>query len=39
MNPEEVQRAIPTLSDEELANLSARAASVQQKIAGGNSVD
>ncbi len=36
MNPEEVQRAIPTLSDEELANLSARAASVQQKIAGGN---
>jgi hypothetical protein len=36
MNPEEVRRAIPTLSDEELANLSARAATVQQKIAGGN---
>ncbi len=36
MNPEEVQRAIPTLSDEELASLSARAANVQQKIAGGN---
>ena len=34
-NPEQVRTAVPTLSDQELANLSARAADAQQKFAAG----
>lgn len=34
-NPEQVRNAIPTLSDQELANLSARAQDAQQKFAAG----
>lgn len=34
-NPEQVQRAIPTLSDSELANLAARSRDAQQKFAAG----
>jgi len=35
INPEQVLSAIPTLSDQELANLSTRAAEAQQKFAAG----
>lgn len=35
MNPAQVRTAIPALSDQELANLSARAADAQQKFAAG----
>ncbi|HEY2471757.1 MAG TPA: hypothetical protein VGI45_28485 [Terracidiphilus sp.] len=35
IDPVQVQKAIPTLSDQELANLSARAADAQQKFAAG----
>lgn len=35
VNPEQVKRAIPTLSDEELASLSARTRSAQQQFAAG----
>lgn len=35
IDPVQVQKAIPTLSDQELANLSARAASAQQKFSAG----
>ena len=35
-NPEQVQKAIPTLSDSELANLSARARDAQQNFAAGH---
>lgn len=34
-NPEQVRNAIPTLSDHELADLSARAQDAQQKFAAG----
>lgn len=34
-DPIQVRTAVPTLSDEELANLATRAADVQQKISGG----
>jgi hypothetical protein len=34
-NPVQVRRAIPTLSDQELASLAARAADAQQKFAAG----
>lgn len=34
-NPQQVRNAIPTLSDQELANLSARAQDAQQKFAAG----
>jgi len=36
IDPVQVQKAIPTLSDQELANLSARAASAQQKFSAGS---
>ena len=36
INPEQVRTAIPTLSDQELANLSTRAADAQQKFAAGS---
>jgi hypothetical protein len=36
IDPVQVQKAIPTLSDQELANLSARAADAQQKFSGGS---
>ena len=36
INPDQVRNAIPTLSDEELASLSARAADAQQKFAAGS---
>ncbi|MGC1462485.1 MAG: hypothetical protein WA802_09810 [Terracidiphilus sp.] len=36
INPEQVRTAIPTLSDEELANLSTRAADAQQKFSAGS---
>jgi hypothetical protein len=35
VSPVQVQTAIPTLSDEELANLASRAADAQQKFAAG----
>lgn len=35
IDPVQVQKAIPTLSDQELANLSARAADAQQKFSAG----
>jgi len=35
IDPVQVQRAIPTLSDKELANLSSRATDAQQKFAAG----
>lgn len=35
-NPEQVQKAIPTLSDTELADLSARARDAQQQFAAGH---
>ncbi len=35
INPEQVRTAIPTLSDEELASVSARAADTQQKFSAG----
>ncbi len=35
VNPVQVQTAIPTLSDQELASLSARAADAQQKFSAG----
>jgi hypothetical protein len=35
IDPVQVQKAIPTLSDHELANLSARAADAQQKFSAG----
>jgi hypothetical protein len=35
VDPVQVRTAIPTLSDQELANLAARAADVQQKISAG----
>lgn len=35
MDPAQVQKAIPTLSDQELANLSARATDAQQKFSAG----
>ena len=35
-NPEQVERAIPTLSDPELADLATRSANAQQKFAAGN---
>jgi hypothetical protein len=35
IDPVQVQKAIPTLSDQELANLSARAADAQQKFGAG----
>lgn len=34
-NPEQVRTAVPTLSNQELASLSARAADAQQKFAAG----
>ena len=34
-DPEQVQRAIPTLSDQELANLAARSNQVQQEFVAG----
>lgn len=34
-DPIQVRTAVPTLSDQELANLATRAADVQQKISGG----
>jgi hypothetical protein len=34
-DPVQVRTAVPTLSDQELANLAARSADVQQKIAAG----
>lgn len=36
INPEQVRTAIPTLSDQELANLARRAADAQQKFAAGS---
>jgi hypothetical protein len=36
ISPVQVRTAIPTLSDEELANLATRAADVQQKFAAGS---
>lgn len=36
INPEQVRTAIPTLSDQELANLASRAADAQQKFAAGS---
>lgn len=36
VNAEQVRAAIPTLSDQELANLSARASSAQQEFAAGH---
>lgn len=36
INPEQVRTAIPTLSDEELANLATRASDAQQKFAAGS---
>jgi hypothetical protein len=36
INPVQVQTAIPTLSDEELANLATRAADAQQKFSAGS---
>jgi len=36
MDPVQVQKAIPTLSDQQLANLSARAADAQQKFSAGS---
>jgi hypothetical protein len=35
MDPSQVQKAIPTLSDQELANLSTRATDAQQKFSAG----
>jgi len=35
LNPDQVRTAIPTLSDQELASLSARAADAQQKFSAG----
>lgn len=35
INPEQVRTAIPTLSDEELASLAARATDAQQKFSAG----
>lgn len=35
-NPEQVQKAIPTLSDQELASLAARSEHVQQQFAAGH---
>lgn len=35
IDPAQVQKAIPTLSDQELTNLSARAADAQQKFSAG----
>jgi hypothetical protein len=35
INPAQVRTAIPTLSDQELANLSARATDAQQKFSAG----
>jgi hypothetical protein len=35
IDPVQVQKAIPTLSDQELTNLSARAADTQQKFSAG----
>lgn len=35
IDPVQVQKAIPTLSDQELANLSARATDAQQKFSAG----
>jgi hypothetical protein len=36
INPEQVRAAVPTLSNEELASLSTRAADAQQKFAAGS---
>lgn len=36
IDPVQVQKAIPTLSDQELTNLSARAANAQQKFSAGS---
>jgi hypothetical protein len=41
VNPEQVKKAIPTLSDQELANLATRAADAQQNFSAGrmNSIE
>ena len=36
VNPEQIQKAIPTLSSSELANLSARASHAQQQFSAGD---